>query len=300
LLFFSRLTWAAAAAPPPPPPSLQVVQLFDSWAHHLSPEQFQEFSLPYANQVIEGVRALHPDVPLIFHANGGAARAGQGPGWWPAAWDARAGACCGCGQSPADCASRRRALGRAGGPHSGVPRPAAVQEWGCHVIDMALVLARAAAGTGKMGAMQGSNADVIGLDWSTDMATARRELGADRKVQGNVDPMILFGTQDAIEAEVKKVLLQVSCGRAGGGGVEPVRSTWDALACALPCAVRRPGVACTCRPWGALCGGREGGALVRLVPGLLNRTHARVAAVGGRGCALRGRACLQWEAWRGV
>lgn len=52
-----------------------MVQLFDSWAHHLSPEQFAEFSLPYANRVIEGVRARHPDVPLIFHANGGAGRA---------------------------------------------------------------------------------------------------------------------------------------------------------------------------------------------------------------------------------
>lgn len=59
-----------------------------------------------------------------------------------------------------------------------------------------------------MTVMQGSNADVIGLDWSTDMATARRELGEGRSVQGNVDPMVLFGTQEAIEAEVKKVLLQ--------------------------------------------------------------------------------------------
>jgi hypothetical protein len=50
---------------------VQVVQLFDSWAHHLSPAQFQEFSLPYANRLIAGVRARHPDVPIIFHANGG-------------------------------------------------------------------------------------------------------------------------------------------------------------------------------------------------------------------------------------
>lgn len=49
----------------------QVVQLFDSWAHHLSPEQFREFSLPYAQRVIAGVKALHPNTPLIFHANGG-------------------------------------------------------------------------------------------------------------------------------------------------------------------------------------------------------------------------------------
>lgn len=49
----------------------QVVQLFDSWAHHLTPDQFAEFSLPYANRIIDAVRAKYPDVPLIFHANGG-------------------------------------------------------------------------------------------------------------------------------------------------------------------------------------------------------------------------------------
>ena len=48
-----------------------MVQLFDSWAHHLSPTQFAEFSLPYAEQIIRDVHAKHPDVPLIFHANGG-------------------------------------------------------------------------------------------------------------------------------------------------------------------------------------------------------------------------------------
>jgi hypothetical protein len=50
----------------------QVVQLFDSWAHHLSPEQFAEFSLPYANRITEAVRAKYPHAPIIFHANGGA------------------------------------------------------------------------------------------------------------------------------------------------------------------------------------------------------------------------------------
>lgn len=49
----------------------QVVQLFDSWAHHLSPEQFAEFSQPYANRIIDAVRAKYPHVPLIFHGNGG-------------------------------------------------------------------------------------------------------------------------------------------------------------------------------------------------------------------------------------
>lgn len=49
----------------------QVVQLFDSWAHHLTPSQFATFSLPYVEQVIQQVRRRHPETPIIFHANGG-------------------------------------------------------------------------------------------------------------------------------------------------------------------------------------------------------------------------------------
>lgn len=51
-------------------------------------------------------------------------------------------------------------------------------------------------GTGKLEVVAGSNADVIGLDWNTNMAVARQTLGAKHKVQGNVDPMVLFGTQE--------------------------------------------------------------------------------------------------------
>ena len=49
----------------------QVVQIFDSWAHTLTPEQFTLFSLPYAQKVIEGVREKRPGTPIMFHANGG-------------------------------------------------------------------------------------------------------------------------------------------------------------------------------------------------------------------------------------
>ena len=55
----------------------QVVQLFDSWAHHLSPDQFQEFSLPYVEEIIQAVKAHHPEVPLIFHMNGGTGKLGM-------------------------------------------------------------------------------------------------------------------------------------------------------------------------------------------------------------------------------
>eukprot|EP00210_Caulerpa_lentillifera_P004787 g4570.t1 len=49
----------------------QIVQLFDSWAHYLSPDQFLEFSLPYVNQIIISLKSQHPQVPIIFHMNGG-------------------------------------------------------------------------------------------------------------------------------------------------------------------------------------------------------------------------------------
>jgi uroporphyrinogen decarboxylase len=106
----------------------QVVQLFDSWAHHLSPDQFREFSLPYAERVLAGVRARHPHVPLIFHANGSA---------------------------------------------------------------------------GKERAMSACTADVLGLDWGTDMRDARALLGPTAVLQGNVDPQLLFGPEEVIRAAVR-------------------------------------------------------------------------------------------------
>lgn len=54
----------------------QVIQLFDSWAHHLTPSQFAEFSLPYANRLASALKQRYPDVPVIFHANGGTGKLG--------------------------------------------------------------------------------------------------------------------------------------------------------------------------------------------------------------------------------
>ncbi|MGF1521886.1 MAG: uroporphyrinogen decarboxylase [Leptolyngbyaceae cyanobacterium] len=50
----------------------QVVQLFDSWAGQLSPEDFQTFSLPYLQQVVQQVKAVYPDTPLILYVNNSA------------------------------------------------------------------------------------------------------------------------------------------------------------------------------------------------------------------------------------
>lgn len=53
--------------------------------------------------------------------------------------------------------------------------------------------------------MGGLKADVIGLDWAVDITAARQSLGQ-RTIQGNVDPMILFGTEDNISAAVRDVI----------------------------------------------------------------------------------------------
>jgi len=51
----------------------QVIQYFESWAHHLAPHQFEAFAKPYANKAMAILKAKHPNVPVIYFANGGSA-----------------------------------------------------------------------------------------------------------------------------------------------------------------------------------------------------------------------------------
>ncbi|MBS3976121.1 MAG: uroporphyrinogen decarboxylase [Syntrophomonadaceae bacterium] len=48
--------------------------------------------------------------------------------------------------------------------------------------------------------------DVISLDWRIDLAEARRRLGADVPVQGNLDPAALLAPPEVIRQKVKKIL----------------------------------------------------------------------------------------------
>ena len=49
-------------------------------------------------------------------------------------------------------------------------------------------------------------ADALGIDWQTDLARARARVGHALALQGNLDPMALFGPPPAIEREARRVL----------------------------------------------------------------------------------------------
>lgn len=106
----------------------QVIQVFESWAHQLSPRQFTMYAKPAAQRAIKIMKEAHPDVPVIYFANGGSSY---------------------------------------------------------------LELQR------DMGA------DMIAVDWSVDMKTAREILGPDVAISGNIDPTVLFGTKEQIEQAVR-------------------------------------------------------------------------------------------------
>ncbi|KAK8970248.1 hypothetical protein KSP40_PGU016617 [Platanthera guangdongensis] len=66
---------------------------------------------------------------------------------------------------------------------------------------------------GLLERMVGTGIDVIGLDWTVDMADGRRRLGNKIAVQGNVDPAYLFCPLPALTDEIHRVVR--SAGRRG-------------------------------------------------------------------------------------
>ncbi|HLO86550.1 MAG TPA: uroporphyrinogen decarboxylase [Nostocaceae cyanobacterium] len=105
----------------------QVVQMFDSWAGQLSPQDYDTFALPYQQKVFQKVKETHPDTPLILLVSGSA---------------------------------------------------------------------------GVLERMAKSGADILTIDWTVDMADARARLGRNVKVQGNLDPGVLFGSKEFIRDRI--------------------------------------------------------------------------------------------------
>lgn len=58
--------------------------------------------------------------------------------------------------------------------------------------------------------------DAVGLDWTTNLTRARREVGDRVALQGNMDPLALFGDEATIRREARRVL--DAFGPVGAGG----------------------------------------------------------------------------------
>jgi len=121
----------------------QAVMIFDSWGGVLGDGLFQEFSLAYTRQVVQGLTRQHQgrQVPVIVFTKGG--------GLW--------------------------------------------------LQDIAA-----------------SGCDAVGLDWTVNLARARQQVQDQVALQGNLDPMALFGGEDAIRAQARRVIDDF--GPVGQGG----------------------------------------------------------------------------------
>lgn len=59
-------------------------------------------------------------------------------------------------------------------------------------------------------------ADALGVDWTVNLSRARQRIGDRVALQGNMDPMVMFGGEQAIRQEVRRVLDDY--GPVGAGG----------------------------------------------------------------------------------
>ena len=55
-------------------------------------------------------------------------------------------------------------------------------------------------------AIAATGCDAVGLDWTVDIADARRRIGDKVALQGNMDPAMLHGTPERIRQEVQRIL----------------------------------------------------------------------------------------------
>jgi uroporphyrinogen decarboxylase len=71
--------------------------------------------------------------------------------------------------------------------------------------------------TGELLAVMGeAGADVVGVDWRTPLDVAVARVGADKAVQGNLDPTVVFAPPDIIRDKVHDVVRR---GRAAAGHI---------------------------------------------------------------------------------
>src|SRR5699024_10069747 len=59
-------------------------------------------------------------------------------------------------------------------------------------------------------------ADALGVDWTVNLGQARQRIGDRVALQGNMDPMVMFGGHEAIRKEIRRVIDDF--GTVGEGG----------------------------------------------------------------------------------
>ena len=73
--------------------------------------------------------------------------------------------------------------------------------------------------------MANTGADALGVDWTTDLSSARAAVADRVALQGNLDPSVLYAPPDAIRAEVGRVLASYGHGHGHvfnlGHGIHP-------------------------------------------------------------------------------
>lgn len=81
-------------------------------------------------------------------------------------------------------------------------------------------------GTGHLlGAIRDANPDMVSVDWRIRLENAWKTIGADKGIQGNLDPTLMFAPWDQVESAAKDILQQAG-GRNGhifnlGHGIHP-------------------------------------------------------------------------------
>lgn len=62
------------------------------------------------------------------------------------------------------------------------------------------------AGLGALQILKDSDADVLSVDWMTDIAQAKNAVGDTKALQGNLDPTVLYGNRETITMETERIL----------------------------------------------------------------------------------------------
>jgi uroporphyrinogen decarboxylase len=59
--------------------------------------------------------------------------------------------------------------------------------------------------------------DVLGVDWTVNLARARAQVGGSKALQGNLDPAVLFASPEQVAAQARQVLEDFGAPHAGAG-----------------------------------------------------------------------------------